>query len=226
MERERLTALMERVLADETGQPAAAKFVSGILARLVFTFREEIQVPARINLIVVAAFGQYRDEHGNALPDLVVNPQLKQLARQFWEQYRCDGFAQWEVACAEGEPLPGAFRVINPAPNPVTGNPQYLSTRRLFNSLDISVEHRGEYNLLILAHRLHAYRCVSVARALGFRAFAPYEQLPTQLDPRSSQPWTRPGPAGEGELYILHEIISRLRTFQEDQLNMRSPSGL
>jgi hypothetical protein len=201
---------LQEYLERQLGSSELAQFYTDALWQLALPWKESAPSPRKANLIMAFAFGQRRDLNGNALPDPIVSPRLKRLLHETASTLKCNrGYVQWEIAEANGPPIPAEMKVIRPRLNPEDATPTYLSTEDICTAAAEDVVDPKSLTVCVLSHRHHAWRCVRAVRSFGFQAWAPYEDLPDQYDGASSQPWCR-----SGEQYIIHDLISRLRWFR------------
>jgi len=198
-------------LEGQLGSRELAQFYNDLLQEVALPWKENEPPSRKADLIVAFAFGQRRDLNGNALPDPVVSPRLKHLLLETVTRFNCTkGFVQWEIAEADGPPVPGEMKIVRPKICSMDATPIYLSTEGICKEAAAAVEQPAEVSVCVISHRHHAWRCVHTLRSLGFKAWARYEELPDQYDSESSQPWCR-----SASQYVIHDLIARLKRYEK-----------
>ena len=81
---------------------------------------------------------------------------------------------------------------------------KYLDTYEVISQAWEFCKSQDRTNAVIVAHPDHMWRCVMVAKTLGFYTFVP-EVNHIPYDPKSEQPWTR-----SAARFIPREIMARL----------------
>jgi len=218
---EELIRTLQHYLAGQLNDSELAQHYTKLLADVALLWKEDQPAEVKTDLIIAFAFGQRRDQNGNAFPDPVVSPRLKRLLHETAASLKCDrGYVQWEIAEADGPPIADRMKIVRPNLDPNDATANYLSTQDVCVAVVKEIAVPKDLTACVLAHRHHAWRCVQTVRSFGFAAWAPYEKLPDAYDVASAQPWCR-----SAERYLIHDLSSRLRWYQRKKLKMRSPAA-
>ena len=214
---EELIAALQKYLEFQLDSRELAQFYSDVLWQTALQWKERGPSERKADLIMAFAFGQRRDSNGNAMPDPVVSPRLKQLLHVTATRLGCNkGYVQWEIAEAAGPAIPVEMKVVRPKLRPKDATPDYLSTDDICSEAATEVAEPGRLTVCVLSHRHHAWRCVNTVRSFGFEAWAPYEELPDQYDSESAQPWCR-----SANRYLIHDLIARLNGYERGPAKVR-----
>lgn len=204
VKRPQLEALLAGHLEAELGDAAVARAFAACLVEDALGWRAPVLPAAGIRTILGFTFGNRMRPNGNREPG-PVNEALAEVALRLHRATGARIWAQWEVAAAIGDRVPGGMlEAIYPARD---GNaePRYLGTAAVVDAVLARSGGRDLGPVAVVALRDHAWRCVRICRDRGLDAGVPEGwPLPEGYDAQSGQPWTRHRLA-----YLLHDLHCR-----------------
>jgi hypothetical protein len=217
-----VTRSLRTVLRKELGDDLIARRLTAMIRDEVLTWTAPVCGLGGVGGIVACAFG-FRQTGRRSIRPGPVNEELARVTVDLYHKTQSPVYAQWEIAECIGRRIPPSrLYVLKPDTNRGKTIQKYLSTIGVMSkAITLMKRSQARSRILIVAHRDHVPRCLSIGRRLGLRrAFAPPVPLPVQYDPKSAQPWTRTRFA-----YLLHDILCRIEAYRAQATGTASPSG-
>lgn len=149
---------------------------------------------ASADVIISQSFGSREPYYGFGIS----NEKLAILVWRIHLKYRIPLILQWEIADCIPD-LPKAYVVEK---HRIEG--EYLDTYECIYQQRVFCQTKGWQKAIMIAHPDHYWRCMMVAKKLGFKVIA-IDTSSVPYDSLSSQPWTR-----SAIRFIPREIVARL----------------
>jgi len=147
------------------------------------------------DLVGVFSFGFRKDGPG------LSNIAMARLVERLSEKYNLPVISQWEVADGITRKRNLIEKIIRE--HRIKG--EYLDTREVAIQMVAEMKKKGWKKIIIIAHSLHAWRCVKALEKLGIETIIPDELRMIPFDSKSKQRRTR-----NLFLWIIREIPTRL----------------
>jgi hypothetical protein len=165
--------VLAALLAEELGDPAAARAFAEIVFSDVLQWRPPMVAPTEIQTIVAYSFGNRIEANGNRSLG-PVNASLADVVVRLHEETSAPVFAQWEVAEAIGGRIASRHLVSITPLRDARSEPVYLSTGGVAAAIVRQADDPGRLGkVAVVGFADHIKRCSDTSCRAGLDAAAP-----------------------------------------------------